>query len=526
MGAVAAVLLAAALGVAPAAAAEPVEPGTAVYAVVVTDTSTGPGGEATERSEEGSLRIACVDDVCRVVAEPGFGFLSTVDLARGAALSGEASTGAAGSPCAGGRGPREIRVEATASGITATLDQQAVDWVDCPDGTEGYAHARTVVWEGTPVAVDPCVFDEAKCTGAPSASHLASGDPAAPSVLSALTPPAELRVAPQQAVWAAVLTIILVLLVAFPTALLNSAVEAGGDRWTAWRAARRRSADADAAVPGDGDAAPVPRAWTHSWWWAALGVLAASVISAFVDPQFGPNPGSGRVILSILLSFGVDVVLGWLLVVWVVSRLQPGATHDYTFRPLTLLVVVAAVVFTRLTGFEPGIVFGLVAGVAFGALVGAAAEAKAALTTLGYAFAAAWVAWVLYGVVAPSIGGSFGATLLGETLAAIAVGGMAALPIALVPLGGLPGRAIWQWRRTVWAGCYAAGLLAFFVVLMPMPFSWAEVGWELSAWVGVYACYAVVAVAAWLVLSRPWRKKTDEDAAAGETGEAADRVEV
>jgi hypothetical protein len=490
-----------------------IEPGVATYAVTVSDVSTGPSGEETVRADDGIVRLACAAEVCRVVAEPGYGFLGTVELAPAAAITGTAVSSAAGTPCAGGRGTRTIEIDARLGGFEATLEQQPVDWTDCPDGTEGFAHARTVTWTGTPLAVDPCIFQQGGCREeAAGASLLATGDVAAPSVLSALTPPTVLRPAPVQLMWAAVLTVVLVLLVAFPTALLNSAVEAGSERLSGWWSRRRR-----ASVPPGTPTGEVPeRRWSHSWWWAALGVLAAAVISAFVDPAFGFNPGSGRMVLSILASFAVDVVLGWLLVIWIMKRVQPGATHEYSFRPLTLLVVVAAVMFTRLTGFEPGIVFGLVAGVAFGALVGAAAEAKASLVTLGYAFGVAAVAWALYGAVAPSIGESAVATFAGEALASTAISGIAALPIALLPLGGLPGRAVWRWSRIVWAGSYAVGLFAFFVVLMPMPFSWEEVAWELWAWVGVYTVYAAAAVVAWLVLARPWRR-ADEAPADGRT---------
>ncbi len=490
----------------PAAAQEqaPVEPGVASYAVVVTDVSIGPSGEETERSDEGILRLACSGGVCRVVSEPGFGFLGVIELSPGAVIAGVSTSPPAGSPCAGGRGARSIELDARVTGFAATLEQQPVDWTDCPDGTEGFAHARTITWTGSPLAVDECIFRSDGCPAAAGVSLLASGDAAAPSVLSALVSPAQLRPAPVQLAWAAVLSVVLVLLVAFPTALLNSAVEAGADRLTNWRARRRGTAAA-----GEGKAAA--REWTRSWWWAAAGVLVASVISAFVDPGFGFNPGSARLVLSIFASFLVDVVVGWLLVIWIMRRVQPGARHTYAFRPLTLLVVLAAVLFTRLTGFEPGIVFGLVAGVVFTAVVGVAAEAKAALVTLGYAFAAAAVAWVLYAAVAPEIGESAVATFAGEALASTAIAGVAALPIALLPLGTLPGRAIWAWRRTLWAACYAGGLFAFFVVLMPMPFSWAEVAWELWAWVGVYAAYAAAAVIAWLVLARPWHTSSDDD---------------
>ncbi|WP_295576886.1 hypothetical protein [uncultured Microbacterium sp.] len=372
---------------------------------------------------------------------------------------------------------------------------------------------------------DPCPFLEAAAPEAGPAdeppgaagpggeaapgSQLRSGDPGAPSMLSGLATPATAGTAPVQLALAVLLTVVLVLLVAFPTALLNSAVESGSERLSGWWARRR------APHPDTTASEPRAAAWARSWWWAASGVVIASVITAFADPQFGLNPGSGRVVLSILVSFAVDVVLGWALVVWIMSRVNPGSTHVYSFRPLTLLVVVAAVLFTRLTGFEPGIVFGLVAGVAFGAIAGRSAEAKSALVTLGYAFVLALVAWVVYGVVAGTSGESFLATLLVETLAAVAVGGMAALPIALIPLRGMPGHAIWLWNRWVWAGCYAVGLIAFFIVLMPMPFSWDEVGWELGAWIAVYLVYALTAVTAWLLVTRPWRRDADDVGTAG-----------
>jgi len=522
LGGMLALLLAVSPVTAAAAADDAIESGVAIYAVSITDTSVGPSGEEVVRTDEGELRLACVDEDCRVVGEPGFGFLGLVPLASGRVIAGTASAAAAGDPCANGRGSREIAVEARIDGFTAELTQAAVEWTACPDGSEGYAHARTITWTGTPVAVDPCLFDTDGCTQASAgASLLVSGDPAAPSVLSALVPPAELVVTAQQLGWAALLTVILVLLVAFPSALLNGAVEAGAGRLEAWRAQRRRAAVQDGEPATDATASAT---WRTSWWWAATGVLAAAVISAFVDPAFGFTVGSLRVVLSIAVSFLVDVVLGWLVVIWIMSRVQPGVTHAYSFKPLTLLVVVAAVVFTRLTGFEPGIVFGLVAGVAFASLPGAVSKARSTLVSVGYAFGLALVAWVLYGLAAPAIGDSFGATLVGETLAGITVGGMSALPLALLPVGGLPGRSLWEWRRPVWAGCYTVGLLAFFIVLMPMPFAWAEVGWELWAWIGMYAAYAGVAVIAWLVLVRPW-KKSPRVVEPEEVSVPADRVE-
>ena len=428
-------------------------------------------------------------------------------------------------------------------GLTGVSESASSPLFECGDGSTEYIEGGRDSFIGTLVSGDVCVFDAVGCIAdeaesepaaepvdaageqdpaegaavADSASMLATGDPAAPSVLSSLATPANAGTAPVQLGLCALLTIVLVLLVAFPTSLLNSAVEEGSDRLTAWRIDRRNRrtpgpSTPSADPPGSLTTAPPDTKTDRPWWWAAVGVLIAGLISGFIDPEFGFNPGSARVLLSIMASFVIDVILGWSLLIWLVKRANPEATHSFTFKPLSLVIVVAAVIFTRLTGFEPGIIFGLVAGVAFGAMVGKRSPARAALTTLGYAFVVALLAWVLYGLMGggAAAGESFWQTLVLETLAAVAIGGMAALPITLFPIKGMPGYSIWSWRRSVWALCYGIGLFAFFIVLMPMPFSWEGVSWDIISWVGMYLSYALGALAIWFAVTRPWKKRPAE----------------
>ena len=322
-------------------------------------------------------------------------------------------------------------------------------------------------------------------SSSPSVSRLESGEADAPSVLSALRTPAD--VDGGQALVGILLAIILVLLVAFPTTLLNSAAEQGSDRFSAWWRGRRGLED-----PGDRP--------DRRWWLAGGAVFVAGVISCFVDPGFGLNPGSARALLSVLASFTIDVLIGWAVTIWAVRRLAPAAVTSYSFKPATLLLVVVAVAFTRITEFEPGIIFGLVAGVGFGALVGQAQEARAALVMLGYGAAAGLMAWFAYGALGDPDG--VVGTFVSETLAATAIAGMAALPIALFPLPGMPGHAVFAWNRTRWAGCYALGLVAFFLVLMPTPYAWEEVGWTLRAWVLGYLAYLGAALVLWSLVRR------------------------
>ena len=294
------------------------------------------------------------------------------------------------------------------------------------------------------------------------------------------------EVDPLNVLVAALVTVVLVLLLAFPTSLLNAAVETGSDRVSAWWRRRRGLAeDPDQGVP---------------WWWAAAGVLAAGVVSSFVDPQFGLNPGSVRTLVSVVVGVAVEVLLGWVVVSLVVRRTVPDARASFTFAPATLLLVAGAVVLTRVTGFEPGIVFGLVAGIGFATLAGRAAQARVTLVPLTVAAVAGLVAWAAYGLV-DDAEGTWG-VLAAETLSAAAVVGLVALPLALMPVPGLAGHEVFGWNRRVWAACYAFGLFAFFVVLMPTPYAWAEVSWSLVAWVLVYLAYLGAAITVWWLVRR------------------------
>lgn len=474
---------------------------------------------------------ACVLDT-EAKAGPSFsGEKTQIPIPAGG--HGTAGFPASGEPCtaSGTEYVLETRVDFT---VSATSLQLAVDLVPanftCPEGDHEYTGAH---WEftGAAVAGDPCVVEAAGCAAlqphvdatAPAvraepvrqraaplgtASRIATGAWDAPSVLGALPTVADAPSSPGQLLLAAAVTIVLVLLVALPTALLNSAVDAGAGRVkAAW--ARRRARVA----------APIPHARRESsgWWWAATGVLAAAFIASFVDPGFGFNGGSLRVFASIAVSFLVEVVVGWSVLVWLVRRAIPGARASYSFQPLTLLIVALAVVVTRLTGFEPGIVFGLVAGVTFGSALALAGKARVSLSGTGYALALALLAWLGYSVLDSVTGDDPGAVLrfVLDALASLTIGGVASMPVALIPLRGLSGHSVWQWNKVAWFISYGVGMFAFFFVVMPMPFAWDDIALSLWTWVAIFVGYAVVAVALWLALARPWERPTQTPKALG-----------
>lgn len=325
---------------------------------------------------------------------------------------------------------------------------------------------------------------------APAASGgLGSGKASAPSVLSSLPTAQHLGLTPGRALLTAALTVILLLLVGFPGQLIGSTVSENYDRifgWTRPIAAGVKKAGASIGrLP--------------NWLVVTMGVALAAVISGFVDPSFGFNLGSLRLLAEFFLSFLVQNVLGWWIVGRLVRRTDPVLKPVVEFKVLSLLIVIVAVVVSRLTGFEPGMVFGLILGLSFGASLAATRKARVALAGVGYSIALGLVAWGGYSIVTAAAGGApnAGGVFVEEVLSGLAVSGLATLPIALLPLAVLEGGAIYAWKKWVWAVAYGVGLFAFLAILLPLPFSWGTVHAPLIVWIALYAGYALTAVGLW-----------------------------
>lgn len=308
-----------------------------------------------------------------------------------------------------------------------------------------------------------------------------------PSVLTKLRTAGD--VTPQGVGRAGGAAVIVGALMVFPAGLLNDSIDELFKRLTERRRIKRGRSTSRAI----------------RWWEAASGVMAAGVISGFIDPHFGVNLGSARVASAIVLSFLLEVVVGWALVSWVVRRTTPDATPTFSFQPASLLIVAGLVVFTRLTGFQPGIVFGLVAGIGFGEQLSKASTGKVATIGLVHGYALALAAWIGYSLLDTShtVFGAFAS----DFLASLTIGGVAAMPLALLPIRGMAGFKVFDWNRTLWGALYLLGLFGFFVIVMPMPATWSDVNLSLGTWLVGYAIYLTVAIVAWRLAHRTPRKK-------------------
>jgi hypothetical protein len=288
--------------------------------------------------------------------------------------------------------------------------------------------------------------------------------------------------------------------------LLNSVI---GSRyqalvhWLTTRSRRTVPAERDAASTSSGT---IKRSRLPGWlMWP--GFALAALLGAFVDPDFGFNLMSLRLVVTLFLSFLLFNLLTWTIVRRVAVRLQPDSDPYLRFRWGSLVLVILAVVVARVLGLEPGVIFGLVAGIAYATSLQAAKSAVVTIVGSAIGLGFAVVAWIGYSLLAPLENDNFVVVFLVEFLAGVTVKGVSTLPLSLLPLGNLDGAKLFGWKRLAWAGSYVVGLAAFMIVLLSIPKAWGEIPGDFARWLLLFGAYAVVAVVIWAVNARMLKKK-------------------
>lgn len=320
-----------------------------------------------------------------------------------------------------------------------------------------------------------------------------------PSVLSGLKSIGDVIVTPTGAAITGTAAVMLTLVIGYPSTLLNTVIGPSYDRVLDWMRRRRERAK---AAPGATTEPPVkPRPRLFGWLFLP-GLMVAAVISGFVDPSFGFNALSARVLVTAFLSLLVFNVAAWTLVRMIVHLRHPEEVAVIRFRWGSLALVALTVLVARLLDFYPGVIFGLVAGLVFSATLAKSRSALVVVLGSGFGLAVSLVSWVGFSVLAPLAAGAPGNLLLvtaAEFFSAVTIEGIASLPLALLPLVALDGHKLFAHRRWLWAVCYAVGLLAFMLVLLTIPDAWGEIPGDFVRWVVLFAVFAVFAVAVWVV---------------------------
>ena len=357
-------------------------------------------------------------------------------------------------------GPKRLTVGPDGLAVVAWADQEAVYLLhQRPDGS--WTAPEVVDTPATPphmlaIAVDAggdTVVAWADAEGV-SVAGAATRDFAA-SVPS----PFDISLDPVIVAQSAAIAAGVVILIPLPAQLFNHTVEANYARFSgAFGRMRRRLA----AGPG-GRAA---------FWRGPLGVilffLASAVISAFLDPTLSPSLQGAATIAGLFLGL-IVVAVAFTLPSLVLHRIRSRGRARLEVRPLALPIAIASVAISRLTSFQPGYLYGLLAGVELEGDSRPGDLARGVAISSWWVLILAVVAWIALVPVRALLVGADGpiwAFAAQAALATVVVSGLESLLFGLLPLSITPGGVLFRERRRMWVALMAVSAFAFFHVLV------------------------------------------------------------
>jgi hypothetical protein len=289
----------------------------------------------------------------------------------------------------------------------------------------------------------------------------------------------------------ALLALLLLVLVTFPAELFNSTLEEHYDEVRGWfgRHGPRKE--------------PAERSRAFRLGTFAAYVAGAALLYCLLDPHAGFDGATVRLYLGV--AAGLAVITGaFAAAPALYVRRALGERGVLRVLPGTLAVAVACVAVSRVTKFQPGYLYGIVAGFAFGRSFTREEDGRRSAAGSVAVLAASVVAWLLWVPLSRAAHPGLVQTVAETALATVALGGLVGLVVGLLPVRPLPGAPLAAWSKPVWAVLYGAVLFVFVHVLLhpatgfggdakPVPF---------VTWFALFAAFGAVSVAFWAYFER------------------------
>ncbi len=292
----------------------------------------------------------------------------------------------------------------------------------------------------------------------------------APTTFGSAVPTASRLADPRSWIVAGVVAILFIALVALPLRLL---VTIAGDRL---RVRPPRLVGRNQAARDDFRLNP--------WFVAACAVAGAAALAALAGGING-EVRYVRLVLAIALGLVTLNVLGMVLP----ARLAGGRSVVFRLAPFFLVVGATTALLSRLGSLHPPIVVGVLVAAVLPAAADRAASARVALAQLGGVGGVALLAWAARAALGATSG--FVGSAVAEALSAMVLAGAGSLAVLLLPIGSLPGRAVFAWSKPAWL---AASLLATTLAAVTLA---TTTTFPLAIGVGAAALFALVCVCAW-----------------------------
>ncbi len=341
------------------------------------------------------------------------------------------------------------------------------------DGALAYEREIGGVIGGSAAASDPSTGRTYVTEGAAGRVAVVALDSAAaaPSIAFVLPGPLDISLAPQDVARSVGITAFVMLLLGAPTPIFNSTL--GTNRALIERYARRKRPKRLRRTSGEssivGRVARQLVAWSHTWTGLVLYLLLAALLYAFLDNTFPFQNAArtfGTTLFGIAVGTAVSQVPGELYV-----RRRYQARGKVRVALWTLILAAACVLITRVTGVQPGYVYGIIGGFTFGIALSADDQGRMAFRGMSILLIVGLVAWFARIPFEPAVGlvGGDSGAVINQVLADIFIGAVQGTAIGLIPLKFLAGETLFSWNRWKWAVLWAAAILFFaHVVLYPV----------------------------------------------------------
>lgn len=281
-----------------------------------------------------------------------------------------------------------------------------------------------------------------------------------------------------------------VALVPFPSALFNSTLEQHYEEvmapimrlratvgpmfspiamlWTGARRLSRRRRGVAADAPVD----PIPFFATPFGILLFIGLSA--VLYGLLDPSFGLSTASLGTFAGIFIGLVITLLLFGIPYARALQR--EGVRIVPRALPGTLAVGLGCVLISRLTGFQPGYLYGLVIGFVVSRHLTHAEEGRSLALATAAALAGSVVAWLLLTAVraaAPATAANpslddpgYVAAVIETACVTVVVAGLETAVFGLMPIRFLPGEKVFAYHRLAWLVLLGLGTFAFCHVIL------------------------------------------------------------
>lgn len=231
-----------------------------------------------------------------------------------------------------------------------------------------------------------------------------------------------------------------------------------------------------------------------------LAVAVAALVSSFLSQQMGLSPDGVAIYLGFLIGLTV-VLVAFELPGILLHRSQTGEFGRLKVLPWVLVIAAVFVLVSRLASLQPGYLYGIVLGVFFMRAGDRTDEGREQAAGMMGTLLLAIGAWLLLGQVQGRAidAGAFGNVVLATAASAVVVSGLEAVAFGMMPFTFMPGRAVYQWHRWVWAVLSVLGMFAFIHILIG-PTSGYLSDLDPVAWMAalaVFGCFAAFTVGFW-----------------------------